>query len=256
MQYTGSFLEVALEAAQRAEEIILPYFQSNVASSNKQDGSPVTEADQKAERVIREVISVAFPDHGFLGEEYGVTLEGSEYIWIIDPIDGTKEFIAGMPLFATQIALVHKGEIILGVSNAPILHEKMYAEKGKGAFLNGKPLRVSDVSTLGEAYALTGGLKYFANRNFTDAIAKLATNAKQHRIFGGFWSYHLLAQGKVECMIEVDTNFYDIAAVAIIVQEAGGKISTLDGQPITFENQLDLIASNGRVHDQATTYFI
>lgn len=142
----SDYLKVAIEAAKAAEPTILNYFSKETSIDLKEDQSPVTVADKESEQIIRGVISNAFPDHGFLGEEGNNTNSDTEYLWIIDPIDGTRNYIREIPLFATEIALMKNGELILGVSNAPALKELMYAEKGFGAYLNDELVKVSEVS--------------------------------------------------------------------------------------------------------------
>ena len=154
-------MQIALQAVSSAQEIINKYYQSGVRATLKQDQSPVTIADQEAEEAIKNIISTAFPNHAFLGEESGSTTTGSEYTWIIDPIDGTKHYLRQIPLFATQLALMRGDEIILGVSNAPAINELIWAEKGEGAFLNDKRITVSDVLKLDQAYLRYGSLGYF-----------------------------------------------------------------------------------------------
>lgn len=137
------FLEKALQAARAAEQVILKYYESNIDVQLKGDMSPVTQADIETEQVIREILSQAFPEHGFYGEETGKANEDAEYLWLVDPIDGTKSFVRDTPFFSTQIALMHKGELIVGVSNAPAYRQLAWAEKGGGAFLNDKPIHLS-----------------------------------------------------------------------------------------------------------------
>lgn len=161
---SNTFLEVALEAAQAAEKILLKYINTTITVELKSDQSPVTVADKEAEAVIISTIQNAFPDHGFLGEETGLTRERAEYVWVIDPIDGTKNYIRGVPIFGSLIALMKNGEVILGVSNVPLMKELFYAEKGKGAYKNGIPVTVSTRPTLKESYVSHGGINYFIKK--------------------------------------------------------------------------------------------
>jgi len=248
------FLQIALQAVSSAQKIINKYYQSGVRATLKQDQSPVTIADQEAEEAIKNIISTAFPDHAFLGEESGSTTTGSEYTWIIDPIDGTKHYLRQIPLFATQLALMRGDEIILGVSNAPAINELIWAEKGEGAFLNDKRITVSDVLKLDQAYLSYGGLGYFKRNNLLNNLINLEASTQGHRGIGDFWSYHLLAQGKIEIMVEAATKIWDIAAASIIVKEAGGKVTDLQGNPIT-KSSHSIIATNGLVHDKVVGYF-
>ena len=139
-------LQAALDAAEKAALIARSLYQRNIEMRIKADKSPVTEADVRCEMAIREILEARFPAHGFYGEETGMQRREAEYLWIVDPIDGTKAFVREYPMFSTQIALMHRGEIVLGVSSAPVYGELAYAERGRGAYLNGRPIAVSSVS--------------------------------------------------------------------------------------------------------------
>lgn len=247
------FLQAALEASKKAELVIMKYFSDEVRSALKPDQTPVTIADQEAERIIIRTIKKHFPKHGFLGEETGEE-NPSEYTWIIDPIDGTKNYIRKLPFFGTQIALMRNGELILGVSNAPALKEIAYAIKGEGAFLNLKPIRVSNVSSLKDAFVCYGNIRYFDRQNCLDRLAKLAKDTFHAREYGDFWMYHLLAQGKIDVAIEAEDKIWDIAACKVIVEEAGGKVTQIDGKPLRKEST-SIIATNGKIHDDVVKYF-
>jgi histidinol-phosphatase len=252
----SNYLDVALEAVKEAEQVILKYLDSGVRAELKEDQSPVTIADREAEETIKRVIRASFPDHTFYGEEgEKIDLENHKgYTWIIDPIDGTKSYLRHNPLFATQLALLHDGEFIIGVSNAPLLHEIIYAEKSKGCFFNGQPVRVSDISTIEDAYMSFGSLKYFTMHHNINQLLFLAENARWARGIGDFWSYHLLAQGKLDIMIEADTKLWDIAAMKVIIEEAGGTASQLDGSPVGHATTT-FLATNGKLHQQIVDQF-
>lgn len=246
----SKYLSTGLEAVKKAEEIILKYLGQGVRAQLKEDQSPVTIADQEAEEIIKSHILSVFPGHTFYGEE-GEKVDLSNHkghTWIIDPIDGTKSYLRKNPLFATQLALLKDGEFILGISNAPLLKELVYAEKGKGCFFNRKQVHVSNVSTLEDAYASFGSLKYFVKHGNLDSLLQVASDAKWARGIGDFWSYHLLIQGKLEIMIEADTKLWDIAAMKTIVEEAGGKLTQLDGQEVNALSYTAL-ATNSSLHD-------
>lgn len=252
----SNHLTVALEAVEAAEHIILHYMAHTAKSSIKADLSPVTVADQEAEEAIKTIIKRHFPDHTFYGEEgEKVDLQNHKgYTWIIDPIDGTKSFMRHIPLFATQLALLKDGELVLGVSNAPALKELLYAEKGQGCYLNGERVQVSNTQELGSAYASFGGLKHFANSNMLEGLITLSQTAQWPRGIGDFWSYHLLAQGKLDVMLEAKTKLWDIAALKVIVEEAGGRFTQLDGNPITATSSTAL-ATNGNLHKEVLSLF-
>jgi len=245
----SKYLEVGIEAAKNAEKIILEYLSPDIKISLKSDNSPVTIADQLAEKTIVETIKKIFPDHSFLGEELGQQNNNTEYTWIIDPIDGTKDYSRGIPLFGTLISLFHNNEVILGVSNLPLMKELMYAEKGKGAFVNRKPVSVSKVRNLEESYVTFGNFNYFVDKGYLDNLSNITRKARGRRGSGDCWMYHLLAQGKLEVIMEAKTNIWDIAAPSLIVTEAGGKVTDFDGNPIK-KNTTNILASNGFLHEE------
>lgn len=249
-------LTIAIKAVKAAETTILHYLDEGVIAELKPDQSPVTIADKEAEDIIKQTILAHFPDHTFFGEEGDkVDLSNHKgYTWIIDPIDGTKSYLRKNPLFATQLALMHNGELIIGVSNAPLLHELVYAEKGKGCFLNEKPVHVSDIDTVADAYMSFGSLKYFEQTNKMNALTNLAENVRWARGIGDFWSYHLLIQGKLDIMIEPVTKLWDIAAMTVIVSEAGGILSQLDGSAVTYDTTTAL-ATDGSIHEEIVAKF-
>lgn len=245
------YLPVAIDAVKAAQAIILQHYQTNLSVMTKEDKTPVTVADQQAEEVIKQTIRAAFPEHTFFGEEgEKVDLRNHRgFTWIIDPIDGTKSFIRGFPLFGTLLALLHDGELIVGVSNAPVWGELIYAAKGEGAFLNDKWLSVSKVTQMSDAYLSNGRLKYFEDIHKMPQLLALSRQAKWARGLGDFWIYHLVAEGKVDIMMEGSIKFWDIAAAKVIVEEAGGTMTQLDGQPITYQSTTAL-ATNGVLHAQ------
>lgn len=251
----SQFLEVALAAAKNAEEIITAYYADDAMKVElKEDETPVTLADRGAEKVIRETIKAAFPNHGFLGEEYGIEKGDSPYVWIIDPIDATKNYIRKIPIFGTQIALMKDDDLILGVSNAPLLNELLYAEAGDGAFLNGEPIAVSSVTQPEEAMICHGGLKWFTEKGTFPGVYNLINDVGRSRGFGDFYMYHLVASARADVVVEAAISVWDIAAITVIVQEAGGKVTDIQGRPIT-KDTASLVATNGVLHDTVLDYF-
>jgi histidinol-phosphatase len=241
-------LQAALDAAQAAAAVIRSLYQRNLHVEIKADRSPVTEADVRAEEVIRGVLSQRFPQYGFYGEETGRHGLEAEAVWLVDPIDGTKSFIRECPFFSTQIALMRAGELVLGVSSAPAYGELAWAEQGAGAFLNGKTARVSATSDLGSAIVSTGNLKTLARsapgwRRFGDLIERVS----RIRGYGDFVHYHLLARGSLDVVIESDVNILDIAALTVIVREAGGTFTDLAGEPVGLHTT-SVLATNGPLH--------
>lgn len=250
----SEYLQVALSAVQKAEKVIKKYYAEEIRASLKPDFSPVTIADKEAERIIRQEILHAFPDHQILGEEQGKTNTDSPFTWVIDPIDGTKNYMRKVPLFGTQLALMHEGTVILGVSNAPELNELVYAEKGKGAYLNNTHIHVSSIDAMSDAYLSFGSLRYFQEEKVLEPLLQIETNTLGHRGFGDLWAYHLLAQGKVDIVIEAKIKIWDIAALSLIVSEAGGVMTDFSGKAVT-EDTTEIIATNGLLQDQVFEYF-
>lgn len=249
MNSQSAFLKTALTAVAAAEEVLAKYFQQALVVERKADESPATKADREAEAVIREIIQKEFPDHGFLGEEYGKSNTQAEFQWCIDPIDGTKNFIHGLPFFSTELALFQGDEVILGVSNSPLLKRKVWAEKNRGAWLNGDiQLHVSNISNLKQAYLSTGSIKHFEKLNLARRLPHLNQQSLSLRSFGESWSYTYLASGNLDGILEAYTNAWDVAAGSIIVREAGGSITDLYGKPLT-EDSHTFFASNSLLHN-------
>lgn len=244
----GCFLKTAVEAARAAESVIRHYYRADVEVMRKADASPVTAADIESEREIKRVLGAAFPAHGFHGEELGRQHSGSDYLWLIDPIDGTKSFVRGYPFFSTQIALMYRGELVVGVSNAPLFDggELACAARGAGATFNGEPIRVSDVDDLAGATLSLGNIAALAASPDWGPVGELIGRVDRVRGYGDFYHYHLLASGRIDAIVESDLNILDIAALTVIVREAGGDITALDGSAIGLDTA-SVLATNGRL---------
>jgi len=245
----SAFLTAALEAAQAAARVVQRYYQTNVAVEFKADKSPVTVADVECERAIRAVLAGRFPDHGFYGEETGRHAADAEYLWLVDPIDGTKAFVREYPFFSTQIALLHRGSVIVGVSSAPVYGELAWAEAGQEAWLDGRPVAVSSIDRLEDAAVSAGNLKSLAGGSRWRAYGDIVAEVSRIRGYGDFLHYHLLAAGKIDAVIESDVNILDIAALALIVEAAGGRFTDLDGQSVGL-GTTSVLATNGHLHDE------
>ena len=241
-------LDAVTEAARAAGEIALKYYRSGFDVTIKPDLTPVTQADREAEQVIVEILRRAFPDHGFLGEEFGE--RGSrERRFIIDPIDGTKNFVRRIPVWATLIALEEAGEITVGVVHNPVTGELYTARRGGGAFLNGERIRVSDVAEIGEAHLIHAGLGLLRRAGYWDGFVRLVDATDRQRGFGDYLGYALVAEGKAEMYVEVDLKPWDLAPCKIVVEEAGGRFTDLAGTPTIYSG--NALATNGRLHDAA-----
>ncbi len=243
-------LQAALAAAQRAAAIARELYQRNLEVRLKEDKSPVTDADVRCELAIREVLEARFPAYGFFGEETGTHRGESGDLWLVDPIDGTKAFVREYPMFSTQIALMRDGRLVLGVSSAPVYGELAYAERGGGAFLNGRRIAVSEVSSLELAALSSGNLKTLASGARWPRYGELVARVNRIRGYGDFLHYHLLAAGKIDLVIESDVNILDVAACAVIVEEAGGRFTDLGGAPLSL-GSTSVLAGNGPLHAAA-----
>jgi len=243
----STYLNAALNAAQAAGEVIKRLYRRNLEITVKADRSPVTEADVEAERAIRRILEARFPDHGFFGEETGSHGMTADYVWLVDPIDGTKSFVREYPMFSTQIALLHEGRLVLGVSSAPVYGELCWAERGSGAWLNGDRLTVSQVETIEAATLSAGNLPTLARSSAWGRYGLLVASVNRARGYGDFLQYHLLAAGKIDAVIESDVNILDIAALVVILEEAGGQFTDLAGHEVGFHTT-SVLATNGRLH--------
>jgi len=247
-------LEIALAAARKAADISRTYYHGNFTVTTKADKTPVTQADIECEQEIRKIILGAFPDHGFYGEETGKTQQNSGSLWLVDPIDGTKGFVRQYPFFSTQIALMTGGEIVLGVSCGTMFDELAWAERGEGAWLNDQRLGVSDIRELADAAISTGNLKSLAKSAGWSKLGDTLAVVDRSRGYGDFYHYHLLAAGKIEAVIESDVNILDIAALSIIVQEAGGIFTDLNGGSPNLDTR-SVLAANPLLHEQLLAQF-
>ena len=241
-------LDAAVEAARAAGRVALKYYRGGFEVTIKPDATPVTQADREAERMIVEFLGRAFPEHGVLGEEFGG--EGSrETRWIIDPIDGTKNFVRRVPLWATLIALEEHGEITVGVVYNPVTGDLYTARRGDGAFLNGERLHVSAETSLSRAFLLHAGLGTVRHAGRWDEFMRLVDATERQRGFGDYSGYSLVAEGKAEIYAELDLKPWDLAPCKLLVEEAGGRFTDWDGQPTIYTGTA--LATNGRLHDAA-----
>jgi histidinol-phosphatase len=240
-------LKAALDAARAAAEVIRGFYQRNVKIEVKADKTPVTEADVRSEEAIRDILTKRFPSYGFYGEETGKSGMDAESVWLVDPIDGTKSFVRECPFFSTQIALMRGGRFVLGVSCAPAYDEMAWAERGSGAFLNGKPVRVSSVAAMESAIVSTGNLKSLTLSPAWPRLGELIRATNRIRGYGDFVHYHLLARGALDVVVESDVNILDIAALTVIVEEAGGRFTDLEGKPVGLATT-SVLAANGALH--------
>ena len=249
-QRWGVALSAAREAADAAAEVIRHYWQRGVDIEIKSDATPVTIADREAEQAIRAILAPVLPDAAIYGEEFGLDGRRDGLLWLVDPLDGTKSFVRRTPFFSTQIALMDKGELVLGVSSAPIYGETMWASAGGGAWLNGERVQAASTSEMAQASISTGNVKTLTSDARWQALGALIRDSNRIRGYGDFCHYHLLARGGLDLVIESDVNILDIAPLAVIVREAGGVFTDLQGQPLTLDTR-SVLAGTPAIHAQA-----
>ena len=249
-ELTALALAAAREAAAAAAEVIKHYWHSGVEVELKADATPVTVADREAERAIRKILQAALPQASIYGEEFGLDGERGGLLWLVDPLDGTKSFVRRTPFFSTQIALMEGDELVLGVSSAPIYGETMWASAGCGAWLDGERVRVADTAAIDQASLSIGNVRTLTSDARWDALGALIRDSNRIRGYGDFCHYHLLARGSLDLVIESDVNILDIAALAVIVREAGGVFTDLDGAPLTLDTR-SVLAGTPAIHAQA-----
>jgi len=242
-------LLLALSLADAADAITMHYFQSSTLSvRTKSDRTPVSEADEEVERVIRERLERERPDDGILGEEFGARGESARR-WIIDPIDATKNYVRGIPVFATLIAL----EGAVGVVSAPALGRRWWASRGDGAFCNGQAIHVSAIGEIGGAQLCYDDVPGFEKYGLGERFLDLARRCGRTRGFGDFWAHMLVAEGAADVAVEPEVAHWDMAAVQVIVEEAGGQFTNLRG-----ERRADGgsgVSTNGLLHDEVLRAF-
>ncbi len=263
-QELHDWVDLALSICDETDAVALSHFRRDMVMNRKPDRSWVTEADQATERIIRERISKAHPDHGLVGEEYGTEAGGGDVRWYIDPIDGTHNFIRGVPHFATLIAVERAGELQAAVVSAPALGQRWYGWRGGGAWSVGAPgtdgprrIRVSAVADLADAQVLYASARDLTESPLVPGFARWLGSAWRDRGFGDFWGYMLIAEGASEAMVEVGLSPWDIAAPMLIVEEAGGRVTDLHGRrslagpgfvatnSLVHESTLEILAESG-----------
>jgi len=240
--------ELAVTVAKEAGQLALRYFDSVLTVEWKKDRSPVTVADREAEDLLRKRILGTFPSDGVLGEEFGDTPGTSGFRWIVDPIDGTRNYVRGIPLWGTLIGLEYREEQIVGVADMPALGQTFHALRGEGAFRDDRPIHVSKVSELSKAVMFYSSLSWFIKAGRQEVFLELVNRVQRQRGFGDCYGFLLVAQGSGELMVEHGVHVWDVAAIKPIVEEAGGRFSDWDGQPTIYLP--DVLASNGTLHNE------
>lgn len=241
-------LALAHRLADLAGSVIRPHFRAGLEAQGKTDGSPVTLADRAAEQAIREAIAQAAPEHGVIGEEFGAENAGAELVWVIDPIDGTKAFITGKPLFVTLLALLHQGRPLLGVIDQPILGDRWVGAAGRQTLYAGKPARARRCAALIEARLSTTGPQYFTEAG-RHAFERVAARSQLVTYGGDGYQYGLVASGELDVVVECGLALHDWAALVPIVSGAGGVVSDWQGRPVGTDDSGQIIAAgDARCH--------
>lgn len=245
------FVGLAHALADAARPIAARYFRTGIAVDDKSDESPVTAADREAETAMRELLERHVPDHGVFGEEHGAVRTDAEYVWVLDPIDGTKAFITGLPLFGTLIGLFHRGKPVLGIIDQPIMGERWLGVEGQRSTLNGAPITTRACVRLGSAYMYSTAPGMFPDA-YAAPHAALAGKVKLFRWGGDCYAYGLLAAGHVDLVVEASLKLYDFAALIPVIQGAGGLITDWTGRPLDMSSDgAVLAAGDAAVHRAA-----
>lgn len=240
-------LAFANELADRAGEIGLSFFRGPFEVHEKADRTPVTEADLAIEAAIRAAVRVRYPGDGVLGEEGGEEGDATRR-WVVDPIDGTRNFADGVQIWSNLIALEVDGEPVVGVVNLPALDERYEAARGGGARLNGDPIHVSRADRIPRAFVVFAGMDDWRTGEYADGVQALVAEARRNRGFGDAWGHCLVARGSADVMVELELATWDFAALKVIVEEAGGRISQFDGSPLAHGGTV--LTTNGTLHDE------
>lgn len=245
----GALLDFAHDLADRADAVTLPAFRAGLAVDTKGDGTPVTAADRGAEAAVRAAILEHFPDHAFLGEEDGRVGPEDAPTWILDPIDGTRSFITGNPVWGTLLGLVDGDGVAVSVISAPAMGHRWDGVRGGPARRDGTPIHVSDVDDLAHAQVTFGDLSSFAEAGCPEALSRLTDATLRQRGYGDFWGFCLVAEGVMDVCAEAIASVWDFTAVRGLVEAAGGRFTTFDGRA-TADGGSGL-ATNGHLHEAA-----
>jgi histidinol-phosphatase len=245
-------LTLALALADAADAITMKHFRaSGLAVRTKSDRSPVSEADEAAEHAIRDRLKSERPQDGIVGEEFG-SAGSSQRRWIIDPIDGTRNYVRGVPVWATLIALEEKGQMSLGVVSAPAMSRRWWARRGEGAFGNGSRLTASSVPNVAAAFIGYDSITDFDPLNLSSRFMALLRACDRSRGFGDFWAHMLVAEGAIDAAIEPKVAVWDMAAIQVIVEEAGGRFTSLAGEATADGGSG--VSTNGNIHEEVLRF--
>jgi histidinol phosphatase-like enzyme (inositol monophosphatase family) len=250
------FVQLANQLADAVRPIAARYFRTQVAIDDKTDNSPVTIADREAETAMRDLLTRHVPEHGVFGEEHGAVRTDAEYVWVLDPIDGTKAFITGLPIFGTLIALLHRGKPVLGIIDQPILKERWLGVAGQRSTFNGQPIQVRACAALANAYMYSTAPIMFPGV-YAKPHEKLTRQVKLFRWGGDCYAYGLLASGHVDLVVEASLKLYDFAALVPVVKGAGGLITDWHGKELDMNSDGSVLAAGDpAIHRAATQVLV
>jgi inositol-phosphate phosphatase/L-galactose 1-phosphate phosphatase/histidinol-phosphatase len=240
---SAELVALAHSLADAARPISARYFRTQVKIDDKSDASPVTIADREAETAMRDLLTRHVPQHGVFGEEHGAVRTDAEYVWVLDPIDGTKAFITGMPIFGTLIALLHKGVPVMGIIDQPIQKERWFGVDGERSTFNGQPVATRACTALANAYMYSTAPEMFKTPGVTARHETLAKKVKNFRWGGDCYAYGLLASGHVDLVVENGLKLYDFAALVPVIRNAGGLITDWQGQSLDMHSPGAVLAA-------------
>jgi histidinol-phosphatase len=244
----SSLREFAADIAWQAGKLTMRYFQTGVVPEAKADDSPVTIADKESERLMRRLIEASYPDHSILGEEEGETRPGATYKWILDPIDGTRSFVRGVPLYAVLVGLERAGEMVVGVINCPAVGDFLVAAQGQGCAWNGRQTRVSSVAALRDGLVLTTDTRAMTTYGRGEEYERLVAASAMQRTWSDAYGYVLVATGRAEVMLDPKMSTWDCGALLPVLREAGGTFTDWQGNPTVYGGEA--IGTNGLVYDE------
>jgi inositol-phosphate phosphatase/L-galactose 1-phosphate phosphatase/histidinol-phosphatase len=250
------FVQLANALADAARPIAARYFRTQVAIDDKTDNSPVTIADREAETAMRDLLTRHVPEHGVFGEEHGAVRTDAEYVWVLDPIDGTKAFITGLPIFGTLVALLHRGKPVMGIIDQPILKERWLGVEGQRSTFNGTPISVRACDALAKAYMYSTAPLMFPGA-YEKPHEALTRKVKLFRWGGDCYAYGLLASGHVDLVVEASLKLYDFAALVPVVKGAGGLITDWRGRELDMQSDGSVLAAGDpAVHKAASAILL
>ncbi len=250
---SASYVDLAEKLVDASGDVIRPVFRGPIAVDRKADQSPVTVADREAERVMRDMIEDAYPEHGIIGEEFGDVRPDADYVWVLDPIDGTKSFITGKPLFGTLVALAYQGRPVLGIIDQPVLHERWIGARGRNTTFNGADARVRPCEAIADAMLYATEPAMFKGAD-EEAFGRLSRQVCYSLYGADCYAYGLLASGYTDLVVEASLGTHDYCALVPVVEGAGGVMTDWSGDPLTISSDGRVIAAgDARIHGAALT---